>query len=138
MEIISLPGYTEDEKVEIAKRYLLSRQLEAHGLTPEQAHVNEAALHTIVSDYTREAGCRNLEREIAAVLRNAAIQIAEGKTERVAITPLSCLQSLAHNALKAKSQCVPASPAWQPAWHGHRLAAIFCSSKPPKCRGMAS
>ncbi|UJS22959.1 endopeptidase La [Thiothrix winogradskyi] len=87
MEIISLPGYTEDEKVEIAKRYLLSRQLTAHGLTPEQAHVNEAALHTIVSDYTREAGCRNLEREIAAVLRNAAIQIAEGKTERVAITP---------------------------------------------------
>ncbi|OQX07230.1 MAG: endopeptidase La [Thiothrix lacustris] len=87
MEIISLPGYTEDEKVEIAKRYLLSRQLEAHGLTAEQAHVNEAALHTIVSDYTREAGCRNLEREIAAVLRNAAIQIAEGKTERVAITP---------------------------------------------------
>lgn len=87
MEIISLPGYTEDEKVEIAKRYLLSRQLEAHGLTPEQVHVNEAALHTIVSDYTREAGCRNLEREIAAVLRNAAIQIAEGKTERVAITP---------------------------------------------------
>jgi ATP-dependent Lon protease len=87
MEIISLPGYTEDEKVEIAKRYLLSRQLEAHGLTPEQVHVSEAALHTIVADYTREAGCRNLEREIAAVLRNAAIQIAEGKTERVAITP---------------------------------------------------
>jgi ATP-dependent Lon protease len=87
MEIISLPGYTEDEKVEIAKRYLLSRQLEAHGLKPEQVHVNEAALRSIVSDYTREAGCRNLEREIAAVLRNAAIQIAEGKTARVAITP---------------------------------------------------
>jgi ATP-dependent Lon protease len=87
MEIISLPGYTADEKVEIAKRYLLSRQLEAHGLTPEQVHVNAAALHSIVADYTREAGCRNLEREIAAVLRNAAIQIAEGKTERVAITP---------------------------------------------------
>ncbi len=87
MEVISLPGYTEDEKVEIAKRYLLSRQLEAHGLKPEQVHVSEAALRTIVSDYTREAGCRNLEREIAAVLRNAAIQIAEGKTERVAITP---------------------------------------------------
>lgn len=87
MEIISLPGYTEDEKVEIAKRYLLSRQLEAHGLKPAQAHVSEAALRSIVSDYTREAGCRNLEREIAAVLRNAAIQIAEGNTERVAITP---------------------------------------------------
>ncbi|WGZ92528.1 MAG: endopeptidase La [Candidatus Thiothrix putei] len=87
MEVISLPGYTEDEKVEIAKRYLLSRQLEAHGLKPEQVHVNEAALRSIVADYTREAGCRNLERELAAVMRNAAIQIAEGKTERVAITP---------------------------------------------------
>lgn len=87
MEVISLPGYTEDEKVEIAKRYLLARQLTAHGLTPEQACISEAALRTIVSDYTREAGCRNLEREIAAVLRNAAIQIAEGNTTRVAITP---------------------------------------------------
>ncbi len=87
MEVISLPGYTEDEKVEIAKRYLLARQLEAHGLTPEQVHINEAALHSLVADYTREAGCRNLERELAAVMRNAAIQIAEGKTERVAITP---------------------------------------------------
>lgn len=86
MEVISLPGYTEDEKVEIAKRYLLPRQLTAHGLTATQVTVDEAALRRIVADYTREAGCRNLDREIAAVLRNAAVQIAEGKIQQQHIT----------------------------------------------------
>ncbi|MFL6550064.1 MAG: endopeptidase La [Povalibacter sp.] len=78
MEIIELTGYTEDEKVEIAKRYLIKRQLEANGLKPGQATVTEAALRQIVRDYTREAGCRNLERQIGAVLRNVAVRIAEG------------------------------------------------------------
>ena len=78
MEIIELTGYTEDEKVEIAKRYLVKRQLEANGLKPEQAAITEEALRHIVRDYTREAGCRNLERAIGAVLRNVAVRIAEG------------------------------------------------------------
>jgi ATP-dependent Lon protease len=78
MEVIELTGYTEEEKVEIAKRYLVRRQLEANGLKPEQAAVTEEALHRIVRDYTREAGCRNLERTIGAVLRNVAVRIAEG------------------------------------------------------------
>lgn len=85
MEVISLPGYTEDEKVEIAKRYLLERQLQANGLKPEQAHISEEAVRAIVADYTREAGVRNLEREIGSALRHAAMQISEGKTERVEI-----------------------------------------------------
>jgi len=79
MEIIELTGYTEEEKVEIARRYLLRRQLEANGLKPEQASVTDEALRRIARDYTREAGCRNLEREIGAVLRNVAVRIAEGK-----------------------------------------------------------
>jgi ATP-dependent Lon protease len=78
MEIIQLTGYTEDEKVEIARRYLVRRQLEANGLKPEQATVTDDALRHIARDYTREAGCRNLEREIGAVLRNVAVRIAEG------------------------------------------------------------
>src|SRR5690606_37773806 len=78
MEVIELTGYTEDEKVEIAKRYLVKRQLEANGLKPEQVTVTEAALRQIVRDYTREAGCRNLERQIGSVLRNVAVRIAEG------------------------------------------------------------
>ncbi|MCJ9714583.1 endopeptidase La, partial [Bordetella hinzii] len=85
MEIIQLPGYTEEEKVQIARRYLVRRQLEANGLTPEQADITDAALAAIVGDYTREAGVRNLEREIGSTLRHAAMQIAEGKAEHVSI-----------------------------------------------------
>jgi ATP-dependent Lon protease len=87
MEVIELPSYTEDEKVEIAKRYLVRRQLEANGLKAEQAEITEAALRTIVRDYTREAGCRNLEREIGAVLRNVAVRIAEGGVAQVRVEP---------------------------------------------------
>jgi ATP-dependent Lon protease len=78
MEIIELTGYTEQEKVEIAKRYLVKRQLEANGLKPEQASVTEEALRRLAHEYTREAGVRNLERAIGAVLRNIAVRIAEG------------------------------------------------------------
>lgn len=85
MEIIQLPGYTEEEKIQIARRYLVRRQLEANGLRPEQAEVTDAALKAIVEDYTREAGVRNLEREIGSVLRHAAMQIAEGRQESVRI-----------------------------------------------------
>ncbi|MFN2426021.1 MAG: endopeptidase La [Candidatus Binatia bacterium] len=85
MEIIHLPGYTEEEKVQIARRYLVRRQLEANGLTSEQASVSDDALRTIVRDYTREAGVRNLERELGSVLRSAAMSIAEGTFDRVAI-----------------------------------------------------
>ena len=87
MEIIQLPGYTEEEKLEIAKRYLVKRQLEANGLTSELASITEDAIRTIISDYTREAGVRNLEREIGAALRSAAMQIAEGKAQKVVIEP---------------------------------------------------
>jgi ATP-dependent Lon protease len=85
MEIIQLPGYTEAEKLEIAKRYLVKRQLEANGVKPEQASVTDAALTAIIADYTREAGVRNLEREIGAVFRRAAMKIAEGESTAVVI-----------------------------------------------------
>jgi ATP-dependent Lon protease len=83
MEVIQLPGYTEEEKIEIAKRYLVRRQLEANGLKAEQAAVTEGALRSIVADYTREAGVRSLEREIGAVFRRAAMRIAEGEPGQV-------------------------------------------------------
>ena len=87
MEIIELSGYTEDEKVEIARRYLVRRQLEANGLKPEQAKIDDEALHVIAREYTREAGCRNLERQVGAVLRNVAVRVAEGKVTSVQIGP---------------------------------------------------
>ena len=83
MEIIELTGYTEDEKFEIAKRYLIRRQLEANGLKPEQAEITDEALHAVIRDYTREAGVRNLEREIGSVLRSITMKIAEGSATRV-------------------------------------------------------
>jgi ATP-dependent Lon protease len=85
MEIIQLPGYTEEEKIQIARRYLVKRQREANGLQPEQADLTDGALATIVRDYTREAGVRNLEREIGSTLRRAAMQIAEGQAQQVTI-----------------------------------------------------
>ncbi len=78
MEVLNLAGYTEDEKVKIAQRYLISRQLEAHGLTPEQLTITAGAIRRIISGYTREAGLRNVEREIAAVCRGVACVVAEG------------------------------------------------------------
>jgi len=78
MEVIELSGYTLDEKAQIARRYLVSRQLETNGLTTEQCTITDRAIETIIQDYTREAGCRNLEREIGSVFRHVAMRIAEG------------------------------------------------------------
>jgi ATP-dependent Lon protease len=85
MEIIQLPGYTEEEKLEIAKKYLLRRQLEANGLSSSQVELKEEAMRSLIADYTREAGVRNLERAIGSVLRNAAMRIAEGSSEKLSI-----------------------------------------------------
>jgi ATP-dependent Lon protease len=85
MEIISLPGYTQDEKLEIARRYLVRRQLEANGLTSEQAEIETEALRLIIKGYTREAGVRSLEREIGRALRYAAVKIAEASSSKVVI-----------------------------------------------------
>jgi ATP-dependent Lon protease len=85
MEVIELPGYTEDEKLEIAKRYLLRRQLEQSGLTPEQCEITEDAIRAMIRDYTREAGVRNLERLIGAVCRHVAMRVAESSTAHLRI-----------------------------------------------------
>ena len=85
MEVIDLPGYVEDEKFEIARRYLVDRQLIANGLTADKAEITDAALHAVIRDYTREAGVRQLEREIGAVLRSSAMRIAEGTSRHVRI-----------------------------------------------------
>jgi ATP-dependent Lon protease len=85
LEIIELPGYTDEEKLQIARRYLVPRQLEANGLTAERCEITDEALRAIIRDYTREAGCRNLEREIGSVFRHVAARIAEGTADRVRV-----------------------------------------------------
>ena len=87
MEVISLPGYTEREKLEIAKRYLVRRQMEENGLKPEQVDWQDDALRQIINDYTHEAGVRELERQIGAICRGIASRVAHGKTEHVTVTP---------------------------------------------------
>jgi ATP-dependent Lon protease len=85
MEVIELPGYAEEDKLMIARRYLLPRQLKATGLQPGQLNLTDDALREVISAYTREAGVRQLEREIAAICRGVAVRIAEGATENVAV-----------------------------------------------------
>ena len=85
MEVIQLPGYTTREKLQIARRYLVTRQWSATGLDAERCEISDAALTAIIEDYTREAGVRNLEREIGSVFRSAAVRIAEGSVQRVTI-----------------------------------------------------
>jgi ATP-dependent Lon protease len=85
MDVIQLSGYTEDEKVEIAKRYLLPKQLEANGLKAKQIKLPAGSLRLVIREYTREAGLRNLERRIGDLLRKAATQVARGEAEQVVI-----------------------------------------------------
>jgi ATP-dependent Lon protease len=87
MEIIRLEGYTEDEKVEIAERHLIAKQVEAHGLKDGEFTLTNEGLRALIQRYTREAGVRTLEREIAKLARKALRQILEGKVESVTITP---------------------------------------------------
>jgi ATP-dependent Lon protease len=87
MEVIELPGYTEEEKLHIANGYLVTRQLKENGLDAEQCRWSDEAIRTVIEDYTREAGVRNLERRIGAVCRNIASQIAKGETAATEISP---------------------------------------------------
>jgi ATP-dependent Lon protease len=89
MEVLRLSGYTEDEKLEIAKRHLIPKQLEEHGITPQQLLFNDRALRTVINGYTREAGLRNFEREIASISRKVARRVAEGQAGPVKVTPAS-------------------------------------------------
>ncbi|XP_059190456.1 lon protease homolog 2, peroxisomal [Centropristis striata] len=80
MEVLQVPGYTQEEKVEIAHRHLIPNQLEQHGLTPQQLHIPQDTTQVIISSYTREAGVRSLERKLGAICRAVAVKVAEGLT----------------------------------------------------------
>ncbi|MFZ2160206.1 MAG: endopeptidase La [Bradyrhizobium sp.] len=120
MEIISLAGYTEDEKLEIAQRYLVRRQLEANGLKAEQVEIDADALRLIIKGYTREAGVRSLEREIGKAFRNVAVQVAEGSASRVALTTKDIADVLGQPrfeseiAMRTSVPGVAAGLAWTP------------------------
>ena len=87
MEVIQLPGYTEEEKIHIAAKYLVPRQLAEHGLKKTQLSISKKAMAAIIRNHTREAGVRNLERQIATICRRTARRIVEGRAKSVAVMP---------------------------------------------------
>jgi ATP-dependent Lon protease len=121
MEVLELTGYTEEEKLEIAFSHLLPRQLEAHGLTKEQMEVTPEAVRRVISSYTREAGLRNLEREIAALCRGVAREVAEGGRQQVKLAEADVAQYLGpprffrEAALDNPEPGVATGLAWTPA-----------------------
>ncbi|MCX5837199.1 MAG: endopeptidase La [Deltaproteobacteria bacterium] len=121
LEVIELSGYTIDEKIRIAQRYLIPRQTEANGLKPEQIRITKSALGKIITGYTREAGVRNVERELAAVCRGVASQIAEGAIEKAKITArdlhrfLGPLRITEEAAARTSKPGVVMGLAWTPA-----------------------
>ena len=121
MEIIELTGYTEEEKLQIARRYLLARQLTANGLASGQVEISDDALRRVIVDHTREAGVRSLERQIAALLRNVAVTIASGDAASVSIGPdevariLGAARFESDVALRTSIPGVATGLAWTPA-----------------------
>lgn len=121
MEVIEMPGYIEDEKLAIAKRYLIKRQLASAGLSKEQCQIDDDVLRAVIRDYTREAGVRSLERRIGAICRHAAMRIAEGKSTRVVIA-VADLQGILgpkryepETAMRTSVPGVATGLAWTPA-----------------------
>ena len=120
MEVLHLAGYTQEEKREIARRYLVTRQLEDSGLKPEQLAITDDALAAIIRDYTREAGVRNLERQIGAVCRRTAVRIAEGEIQTARVDAPDLVEVLGpakfenEVALRAGMPGVATGLAWTP------------------------
>lgn len=120
MEVLHLAGYTQEEKAEIARRYLVARQLDECGLTPEQLDITDGAITSLIRDYTREAGVRNLERQIGAVCRRVAVRIAEGQAESARVDAPDVVEILGQAkfenevALRAGMPGVATGLAWTP------------------------
>jgi ATP-dependent Lon protease len=94
MEVINIAGYTDEEKLNIARHYLIPRQIKANGLQPDQLTVEDDAVQAVIHSYTREAGLRNLERELGAICRGVARQVVEGQIESIVVTEASLPQYL--------------------------------------------
>ncbi|HSN21732.1 MAG TPA: endopeptidase La [Usitatibacter sp.] len=120
MEVIQLPGYTAQEKLQIARRYLVARQLASAGLQAAQVEIGDEALLAIIHDYTREAGVRNLEREIGNVFRHAAMRVAEGEVQHVKVDAADLAPVLGPRRFEAEVAMRTATPgvatglAWTP------------------------
>jgi ATP-dependent Lon protease len=120
MEVLRLPGYTQNEKLRIAKKYLVVRQLKEHGLNKDRLTIKDESVLAIIDGYTREAGVRNLERMIGSVCRYIATQIAEGTRRRATIAPKNLAEILGPKKFESEIALRTATPgvvtglAWTP------------------------
>ena len=136
MEIIQLAGYTEEEKLQIAKRYLVPRQIERNGLKKSQVAFTDAGLRAIISLYTREAGVRNLEREIGSRLPQGRAPGRRGQAQAQGVGERAARARAARPARASRrtsSRCARASPGSRRASPGRRSAVTCCSSRRPRC-----
>jgi ATP-dependent Lon protease len=136
MEVIRIPGYTEQEKIVIARRYLLTRQIRENGLTDETLVISDAVLAEIIRGYTREAGLRNLEREIGSVCRKYARRVAEGRKGPFRVTSASLVKLLGQPKFmdEERESAMPPGVALGLAWtpYGGEILHIECSLLPGK------
>lgn len=136
MEVLEIPGYTRDEKLKIAKKYLIPKQRKNHGLKSEQFKITDSALRLVIDSYTREAGLRNLERELANLCRFAARSIAEGEQTSINVTPPVVQQILGPEtyvsevALRKPQPGIVTGMAWTPV--GGEILFIEATSMPGK------
>ncbi len=130
MELVTLDGYTEDEKVAIARDHLLPRQRERAGLTADEVTIADEALALIAAEYTREAGVRQLERALARILRKVAVTLAPTR-RRYASTPATSPATWDGRSSPRSRPSAPRCPAWPPAWPSPAPAGTCCSSRPP-------
>jgi ATP-dependent Lon protease len=136
MEVIRIPGYTEQEKIAIARRYLLTRQIKENGLKEETLSISDAVLAEIIRGYTREAGLRNLEREIGAVCRKYARRVAEGEKGPFRVTKAALVRLLGRPKFldEEREEALPPGVALGLAWtpYGGEILHIECSLLPGK------
>jgi ATP-dependent Lon protease len=118
MEILRLSGYSEEEKLDIAKRYIVPKKRKDVGLTEEQVEVPDAALRVVIKSYTREAGLRRLEQAVGRLLRKVALQFAEGRAEKLVVTPESTVEMLGPEPFQPEQmrKAMPAGVATGLAW----------------------
>ena len=136
--MIRLPGYSEEQKLQIAKRYLIPRQMNQTGLMPEDCVIPDETLNRIITRYTRESGVRQLERSIGRLMRKVALQFAEGHSDPVTITPDRLLEMLGTEQTSFEQGRKKLPPGWRPVWHGPKPEGMCSMLKRLYCREGAS
>ena len=138
MEVLRLSGYSEEEKIQIAERYLWPRRLSETGLTKEQLTLEPDALRRVIGGYTREAGVRDLERALGRITRKVARRFAEGASEPVRVRPEDLTDLLGPHASARGAGGSSWSRASRRAWPGRKRAATCSISRPACCRAAAA